>query len=162
MVMTQKKFKAEVSLPSDSEVEVTRDFKAPRTLVWQAHTDSKLMQRWLVGMPGWSMPVCEMDVRPGGSYHYGPRLSEDAPGDEQGDDVAPGRLADLFETGGAREGVVRPGAHGAHHEPDLVCSELHVTARGAGRLDGRHGSGTSRAPKGGRRLVRGSLSLGHR
>ena len=61
---------AQVSLPSDTEVRVTRSFKAPRTLVWQAHTEPKLIQRWMSGMPGWSMPVCEMDVRPGGRYRW--------------------------------------------------------------------------------------------
>ena len=58
--------KAQVSTPSDTEVRVTRDFNAPRKLVWQAHADPKLFQRWIGGYPGWSMPVCEMDVRTGG------------------------------------------------------------------------------------------------
>lgn len=62
--------KAQVSLPSDSEVEVTRDFRAPRTLVWQAHTEPKLMKRWLLGPPGWEMPVCRIDLRVGGEYRY--------------------------------------------------------------------------------------------
>jgi uncharacterized protein YndB with AHSA1/START domain len=61
---------AQVSLPSDTEVRVTRDFKAPRTLVWQAHVDPKLFQRWIGGYPGWTMPVCEMDVRTGGKYRW--------------------------------------------------------------------------------------------
>lgn len=74
--------KAQVSLPSDTEVRVTRDFKAPRTLVWQAHTDPKLFQRWIGGYPGWSMPVCEMDVRPGGKYRW--RWRSDADGKEFG------------------------------------------------------------------------------
>jgi uncharacterized protein YndB with AHSA1/START domain len=68
--MTKEKFKAEVSLPSDTEVRVTRNFHAPRTLVWQAHTDPKLFKRWIGGYPGWEMPVCEMDVRPGGKYRW--------------------------------------------------------------------------------------------
>ena len=74
--------KAQVSLPSDTEVRVTRDFKAPRTLVWQAHTDPKLFQRWIGGYPGWSMPVCEMDVRPSGKYRW--RWRADADGKEFG------------------------------------------------------------------------------
>lgn len=60
--------KAKVSLPSDTEVRVTRDFAAPRQLVWDAHTKPELVRRWMLGPPGWSMPVCEMDVRPGGKY----------------------------------------------------------------------------------------------
>lgn len=66
---TKEKFTAQVTLPSDTEVRVTRSFHAPRTLVWQAHTVPRLAKRWL-GYPGWSMPVCEMDVRPGGEYRW--------------------------------------------------------------------------------------------
>ncbi len=62
--------KAKVSLPSDTEVRVTRDFAAPRQLVWDAHTKPELVRRWMLGPPGWSMPVCEMDVRPGGKYRW--------------------------------------------------------------------------------------------
>src|SRR5689334_14553005 len=68
--MAKEKFKAEVSLPSDTEVRVSRSFHAPRTLVWQAHVDPKLFTRWIGGYPGWTMPVCEMDVRPGGKYRW--------------------------------------------------------------------------------------------
>jgi uncharacterized protein YndB with AHSA1/START domain len=74
--------KAQVSLPSDTEVCVTRDFAAPRKLVWQAHTDPKLVTRWMLGPPGWSMPVCEMDVRPGGKYRW--RWRSDENGQEFG------------------------------------------------------------------------------
>jgi uncharacterized protein YndB with AHSA1/START domain len=81
-MMTKEKFKAEVSLPSDSEVRVTRSFHAPRKLVWDAHTVPKLVQKWMLGPPGWSMPVCEMDVRPGGKYRW--RWKSDANGNEFG------------------------------------------------------------------------------
>jgi uncharacterized protein YndB with AHSA1/START domain len=69
--------KAQVTTPSDTEVRVTRDFKAPRTLVWRAHTQPELVKRWMLGPPGWSMPVCEMDVRPGGKYRWRWRSDED-------------------------------------------------------------------------------------
>ena len=62
--------KAEVTLPSDREVRVTRSFRAPRALVYKAYTEPSLVQRWLLGPPGWSMPVCEMDVRVGGRYRW--------------------------------------------------------------------------------------------
>lgn len=67
----------QVTLPSDREVRVTRDFKAPRQLVWDAHTRPELIQRWMLGPPGWTMPVCEMDVRVGGSYRWRWRSEED-------------------------------------------------------------------------------------
>jgi uncharacterized protein YndB with AHSA1/START domain len=73
---------ASVSLPSDTEVRVTRDFNAPRQLVWDAHTKPALIQRWMLGPPGWSMPVCEMDVRPGGKYRW--RWRSDENGQEFG------------------------------------------------------------------------------
>lgn len=69
--------KVQVSLPSDNEVSVTRDFRAPRELVWRTHVEPELFQRWIGGYPGWSMPVCEMDVRPGGSYRWRWRFDED-------------------------------------------------------------------------------------
>lgn len=69
--------KAKVTLLSDTEVRVTRDFAAPRQLVWDAHTKPELVRRWMLGPPGWSMPVCEMAVRPGGKYRWRWR-SEDA------------------------------------------------------------------------------------
>jgi uncharacterized protein YndB with AHSA1/START domain len=60
----------EVSQPSDRDVRVVRSFNAPRQLVWDAHTRPELVTRWMLGPPGWTMPVCEMDVRVGGSYRW--------------------------------------------------------------------------------------------
>ena len=67
---------AEVSTPSDREVQVKRRFDAPAKLVWQAYTEPALMRRWLGGQPGWSMPVCEMDIRLGGKYRWRWRSEE--------------------------------------------------------------------------------------
>ena len=67
----------EVTLPSDREVRVTRTFNAPRTLVWDAHTKPELVKKWMLGPPGWTMPVCEMDVRVGGKYRWRWRSDED-------------------------------------------------------------------------------------
>ncbi len=59
-----------VTTPSDREIAMTRVFDAPRTLVFDAHTKPELVKRWLLGPPGWSMPVCEIDLRVGGAYRY--------------------------------------------------------------------------------------------
>jgi uncharacterized protein YndB with AHSA1/START domain len=59
-----------VSTPSDREIQVTRDFHAPRRLVFDAFTRPDLVRRWLLGPPGWTMPVCEIDLRVGGAYRY--------------------------------------------------------------------------------------------
>jgi uncharacterized protein YndB with AHSA1/START domain len=80
MAMTIEK--AQVTMPSDHEVTVTRSFKAPRALVFRAHTEPDLVRRWMLGPPGWSMPVCEMDVRVGGSYRW--RWRSDTDGKEFG------------------------------------------------------------------------------
>jgi uncharacterized protein YndB with AHSA1/START domain len=61
---------AQVTLPSDLEVAVTRQFNAPRQLVFDAHMKPELVQRWVLGPPGWTMPVCEIDGRVGGRYTY--------------------------------------------------------------------------------------------
>jgi uncharacterized protein YndB with AHSA1/START domain len=76
MPMTMEK--AQVTLPSEREVKVTRSFKATRSLVYRAYTEPALVQRWLLGPPGWSMPVCEMDVRVGGRYRWRWRSDKDA------------------------------------------------------------------------------------
>jgi len=57
--------KSTVTLPNDRDVVVVRKFEAPRALVFDAWTKPELVSRWLLGPPGWSMPVCEMDVRVG-------------------------------------------------------------------------------------------------
>ena len=62
--------KLEITLPSDREIVVTRSFDAPRDLVWDCHTKPALVRRWLLGPPGWEMPVCEIDLRVDGKYRY--------------------------------------------------------------------------------------------
>jgi uncharacterized protein YndB with AHSA1/START domain len=69
--------KAQITLPSDREVAVTRTFDAPRALVFEAYTQPELVKRWMLGPPGWSIPVCEMDVRPGGKFRWRWRSEED-------------------------------------------------------------------------------------
>jgi uncharacterized protein YndB with AHSA1/START domain len=59
-----------VSTPTDYEIQVTRDFHAPRQLVFDAFTKPELVRRWLLGPPGWTMPVCEIDLKVGGAYRY--------------------------------------------------------------------------------------------
>lgn len=56
------------STPSDREVVMTRVFDAPRDLVYEAWTTPEHVSQWLLGPDGWTMPVCEMDLRPGGSW----------------------------------------------------------------------------------------------
>ena len=59
-----------ITTAGDRELVMTRVFEAPRNLVYDAHTKPDLVKRWLLGPPGWTMPVCEMDVRVGGKYRW--------------------------------------------------------------------------------------------
>lgn len=61
---------AQVTLPSDCEIRVTRQFNLPRQLICDAHTTPEMVQIWQCGYPGWNMPVCQMDVRVGGKYKW--------------------------------------------------------------------------------------------
>ena len=60
----------QISAQGDREIVVTRLFDAPRRLVFDAYTKPELVKTWLLGPPGWSMPVCEIDLRAGGKYRY--------------------------------------------------------------------------------------------
>ena len=59
-----------VSARGDREIEMIRAFDAPRNLVYDAYTNPELVKRWLLGPPGWAMPVCEIDLRVGGSFRF--------------------------------------------------------------------------------------------
>lgn len=54
----------------DREVVMTRDFNAPRQLVFDAFTKPDLIKRWLLGPPGWSLASCDMDLRVGGKWRF--------------------------------------------------------------------------------------------
>ncbi len=58
------------STPSDRELVFTRDFDAPRHLVFDCLSRPDLLRRWMLGPPGWTMPVCEIDFRVGGRFRY--------------------------------------------------------------------------------------------
>ena len=72
----------DITAHGDREIVVTRIFDAPRRLVFDAYTKPELVKRWLLGPEGWSMPVCEIDLREGGKYRYVWR--NDADGQEMG------------------------------------------------------------------------------
>jgi len=80
----------------DREIVMTRALDAPRRLVFDAFTKPELVKQWLLGPPGWSMPICEIDLRVGGVYRYVWRRDSD--GSEMGmggvyrEIVAPERL----------------------------------------------------------------------
>jgi uncharacterized protein YndB with AHSA1/START domain len=68
--MTAKTGETTFTTPSDREVGVTRVFDAPRELVWKTYTEPEHLRQWMLGPDGWSMEVCEIDLRPGGGYRF--------------------------------------------------------------------------------------------
>jgi uncharacterized protein YndB with AHSA1/START domain len=56
--------------PSDREVVMERVFDAPRGLVFDAMTKPEHLPSWMTGPEGWTMPICELDLRPGGKWHF--------------------------------------------------------------------------------------------
>ncbi|MFN7982100.1 MAG: SRPBCC domain-containing protein [Vicinamibacterales bacterium] len=59
-----------VTLPSDCEIAITRAFSTSPQQLFDAFTKPELVRRWLLGPDGWTMPVCEIDLRVGGTYRY--------------------------------------------------------------------------------------------
>jgi uncharacterized protein YndB with AHSA1/START domain len=64
--MTELTLKTE----GDRQVVVTRRFAAAPEAVYRAHTEPKLIQKWMLGPAGWTMPVCINEARPGGKIRY--------------------------------------------------------------------------------------------
>ena len=62
--------KLTVKTEGDTHVVVTRRFAAPPEAVYRAHTEAELIQKWMLGPDGWTMPVCLNDARPGGKIRF--------------------------------------------------------------------------------------------
>lgn len=58
-----------ITTPTDREILITKEFAAPRALVFDAHTRPELLKRWF-GPYAWPLEVCEIDLRPGGTWYY--------------------------------------------------------------------------------------------
>lgn len=58
-----------IATPTDREIVLVKEFAAPRRLVFDAHTKPELLKRWF-GPHDWRLVVCEIDLRPGGSWYY--------------------------------------------------------------------------------------------
>jgi uncharacterized protein YndB with AHSA1/START domain len=59
-----------IATPGDREIVITREFNAPRELVFDALAKAELLKRWFNGPPGWQLTVCEVDFRIGGRYRF--------------------------------------------------------------------------------------------
>ena len=65
-----------LTTPSDREIVMTRIVDAPRRLAFEAWTKPEHPPHWMLGPPSWTMPVCEIDLRPGGEWHFVWRRSD--------------------------------------------------------------------------------------
>jgi uncharacterized protein YndB with AHSA1/START domain len=91
------------STPSDREIVATRSFDAPRRLIWESHTNPKHVPNWMLGPEGWTMPICEIDLRPGGSWHFVWRTADGTEMEMRGayrEVVPPERLVNTESWGG--------------------------------------------------------------
>lgn len=62
--------KLTLELEGDTVIVVTRRFNAPPEDVYRAHVEPELIQQWMLGPPGWTMPKCVCDPKPGGKFRY--------------------------------------------------------------------------------------------
>jgi uncharacterized protein YndB with AHSA1/START domain len=85
----------QITTPSEREIVMSRVFDAPRNLVFDAWTKPELLERWLGVRGGWSMVVCEIDLKVGGAYRFvwrGPDGAEMGMGGVYREIVSPERL----------------------------------------------------------------------
>ena len=59
-----------LKIEGDKHVVVTRCFAAPPEAAYRAHIEPNLIQKWMLGPAGWTMPVCINEARPGGKIRY--------------------------------------------------------------------------------------------
>jgi uncharacterized protein YndB with AHSA1/START domain len=69
MVTVNSSGTAVVTLPADTQILITREFNAPKRLVFQAWTTPELIKRWWAGDRG-EVTIAEVDLRAGGSWRY--------------------------------------------------------------------------------------------
>lgn len=62
--------KMTLTTEGDTHIVVARRFAAPPEAVYRAHTEPNLIQKWLLGPEGWTMPVCICEAVPGGKFRY--------------------------------------------------------------------------------------------
>lgn len=107
-MVTKEKSTLTLTLPSDREIVMTRDFDAPRELVFKAYTDPKSIPQWW-GPRGYTTTVDKMDVRPGGVWRFVQRNqdgNEFAFNGVYREIVPPERLVYTFEFEGMRGHVM--------------------------------------------------------
>lgn len=69
----------QITTPTDTTIVLTRSFKAPRRLVWEAMTSPDKMKRWMLPPPGLTLNVCEVEARLGGTLKLAWKSAEADP-----------------------------------------------------------------------------------
>lgn len=64
-MLTKETGKLKLAANGDREIVMTREFNAPRKMVFDAWTKPELLRRWLAGPTGWTMTVCEINLKVG-------------------------------------------------------------------------------------------------
>ncbi|MEW4565967.1 SRPBCC domain-containing protein [Bremerella sp. JC770] len=109
---------ATLGQPVDTQVQVVRTFDAPVDQVWRVFTDPQMVSRWMMGPPGWSMPVCKFDFRVGGYYEN--RFRNDQDGTEMG-------LAGTFREIEPLTKIVQDETYGLVPDEDIASHTAVVT-----------------------------------
>ena len=125
----------QVTLPSDKEILLERVFDAPRRLVFETMTRPEHVRRWWCCMEGYTMPVCEIDLRVGGRYRY---VTRGADGHEFGfhgvyrEIVAPERIVhtEIFEPFPQEETVCTMTLEERGDKTYYRCLVVHATKEG--------------------------------
>ena len=103
MASTEKIGGTTFTTPSDRELVMTFTVDAPRDRVFDAWTRPEHLPRWMLGPEGWTMPVCESNLRPGGAWRFVWRRAEGAEMEMRGvyrEIEPPGRLVSTESWGG--------------------------------------------------------------
>ena len=115
---------ADAQILSDTQVRVARVIRGTVEQVWRAHNEADLMQRWLLGPDGWSMPVCEIATAVGDTYRY--------EWEQDGGGARFGFTGELVEAQAPYRAVTTEGMVGEDFPPTL--NELTLTAVDGGTL----------------------------
>jgi uncharacterized protein YndB with AHSA1/START domain len=120
----------QVLTPTDREIVMTRNFDAPRHLVWNAMTRPELIRQWMFTPQDWAWADCEMDVRVGGKFRWawnGPdgRLALSIWGEHR--EVSPPVRIVHTECMQMGPGAGGPGSDGANAEPWELLATLELT-----------------------------------
>lgn len=114
---------AELRVLDATRLQVTRVVRGTLPQVWRAHREAALLQRWLLGPPGWTMPVCEVATQVGDAFRY--------EWESEADGTRFGFVGELIEAEPPRRAVTTERPIGVDGPPNI--NTLVLTPRPGGR-----------------------------